>query len=59
MYSLDPGDAEAAFSAAMDASDQYQSHNQELIAGLGSPGGDPLEADSDWQPEIGEQGSVT
>ena len=52
MYSPDPGDAEAAFGAAMSASDQYQAHNQALIAGLGSPGGDPMTAESTQQPDI-------
>jgi hypothetical protein len=59
MYPQETGDAEAALTAAMSASDQHQAHTQALIAGLGSPGGDPLTADSDWQPDVGEQGSVT
>lgn len=59
MYPQETGDTEAAFTAGMQASDQYQAHNQALIAGLGSPGGDPLTAESDEQPDIGEQGSVT
>jgi hypothetical protein len=59
MYPLEPGDAEAALTAAMDAAGQYQSHYQDLISGLGSPGGDPLQAESAEQPEIAGQVSVT
>ncbi len=53
MYSLDPGDAEAAFAAGMNASEQYQAHYQANIAG------DPMQAESAQQPDTGEQGSVT
>ncbi len=59
MYPQETGDTEAAFTAGMQASDQYQAHNQALIAGLGSPGGDPMTAESTQQPDTGEQGSVT
>ena len=61
MYPLEPGDAEAAFAAGMAASGQYQAHTQALIAGQGSPGGDPLEAgaDPESQPDIAGQASVT
>jgi hypothetical protein len=59
MYPLESGDAEAAFAAGMSAAGQYQAHYQELIAGLGSPGGDPLQAESAEQPDIGGQVSVT
>ena len=59
MFSLDPGDAEAAFTAGMNASEQYQSHYQANIAGQGAGAGDPIPAESTQQPDIGEQGSVT
>jgi hypothetical protein len=61
MYPLEAGEAEAAFAAGMNASGQYQDHYQSLIAGLGSPGGDPLEAagPDEEQPDVGEQVSVT
>jgi hypothetical protein len=59
MYPLESGDTEAAFTAGMQASDQYQAHNQALIAGQGSPGGDPMTAESTQQPEVGGQVSVT
>ena len=61
MYPLETGDAEAAFAAGMSASDRYQAHNQALIAGLGSPGGDPLTVaeDPESQPDVSGQVSVT
>jgi hypothetical protein len=51
MYPLESGATEAAFAAGMDASGRYQSHTQSLIAGLGSPGGDPFTAESTLQPD--------
>jgi hypothetical protein len=61
MYPLESGDAEAALAAAVSAAGQYQAHYQGLIAGLGSPGGDPLTASGpdEEQPEVGAQVSVT
>jgi hypothetical protein len=59
MYPLETGEAEAAFTAGMSAAGQYQAHNQALVAGQGSPGGDPLVAESTEQPEVGAQVSVT
>ena len=52
MYPQETGDAEAAFSAGMQAASQYQAHDQALIAGLGSPGGDPMTAESTQQPDL-------
>lgn len=61
MYPLETGEAEAAFTAGMSAAGQYQDHYQSLIAGLGSPGGDPLTAagPDEEQPQVGAQVSVT
>ena len=59
MYPLESGDAEAAQAAAVSAAGQYQAHYQDLISGLGSPGGDPLDAESAEQPEIGAEVSET
>ena len=51
MYPLEPGDVEAAMSAAVSAASELQSHTQSLIAGLGSPGGDPFTGESTQQPD--------
>ena len=61
MYPLEPGDVEAAMSAAVSAAGQLQDHTQSLIAGLGSPGGDPLVAadDPESRPEVAGQVSET
>ena len=59
MYPQESGEAEAAFAAGMAASEQHQAHYQSLTAGQGSTCGDPLQADSEWQPDSGEQASVT
>ena len=57
MYPLESGETEAAFAAGLAAAGQYQAHNQALIAGTGSPGGDPLMAagSDEEQPVVGAQ----
>lgn len=52
MYHPETGDTEAAFAAGTAAASELQSHAQSLIAGLGSPGGDPMTAEPTLQPDF-------